>query len=118
MQELTNALVAALQAILVVVLPILATFVVQWLKAKVAAVKNGMDADLFWRLEQAALIVVKAAEQMHANETIQDKKKYALALLNDFLMTRGIKLDLNMLEALVESAVLTEFNRPDERPSE
>lgn len=111
MDKALELLTAGLQAVMLAAIPILVKYVVDWLKAKAEDVKKNMDSDLLWKLEQAASIVVKAAEQMKIAGLIEDKKDYALGALKKLLESRGIHLDVALLEAAIEAAVNSEFSK-------
>lgn len=64
-------------------------------------------------LEVAASLAVTAAEQAGLTGLIENKKQYALEIAQQYLAMRGIKLDLKLIDAAIESAVYVEINRPE-----
>ena len=99
-------------------LPVVASALAAWLIAQ---------ARLLWtraRVEQPAAVevaeylarlAVRAAEQAGAAQLIASKRDYALTLLEEWLETRGIRLDAHALAGLIEAAVYQEINRGKER---
>ena len=67
--------------------------------------------DWVWLLDEAARIAVRAAEQMELAEIISDKKQYAVATVDAFLKEKGFTVDLSLIEAAIEAAVLREFGK-------
>jgi len=61
-------------------------------------------------LEEAAVFAVMAAEQAGAAELIKDKKVYAFDIAERWLELRGIKIDLDLIDAAIEAAVYEKFN--------
>lgn len=105
-----NALLSnVLQAVLVIVLPPLVVFAAKWLRARAEqalAEASAWQPDLMALLERAAGFAVSAAEQAGAAGFVKDKKVYALDLAEKWLETKGIAVDLDMIDAAVEKAVL------------
>ena len=99
-----------LQAVLLAALPILAAAVTRWVLGEIERQKKRLDADVLRNLEWIAGIAVTAAEQVHAAGYIADKKVYAMKVAQAWLDSRGIKLNVGVVEGAVEAAVLKEFN--------
>ena len=106
-QPVLDALNSSLQSILLVVIPIVTVLVVRYIK--------GAWAKAQWPEQIVSLsrIAVQAAEQMHLAELIQEKKPYALGVLQNLLDSHQIKLNAVKLEAAIEAAVY-EANRYQE----
>lgn len=113
---MTPELTATLQTLLLWTLPPLAVALVTW------AVKSAAGAYAEWKLaqpdkagilEQAAAMVVKAAEQNGLTgklaELGQSKKEWAIEQLENVLAGYGVKLDVHALDAAIEAAVLELF---------
>ena len=64
-----------------------------------------------WVLDEAARMAVRAAEQMKLADIIGDKKQYAVATVDAFLKEKGFTVDLSLIEAAIEAAVLREFGK-------
>lgn len=96
---------------------VLATLLTTWGMLKIkqlwAEMKNDRPDLTFW-LEHFAGLAVKAAEQAGASQFIDDKKSYAIQIVERLLQERGLAIDLDLVDAAVEAAVLTEFNRQRE----
>ena len=109
-----------LTAVLIAILPPLAVAVMRWLWAEAGFLFERMktyNGTLMDMLEAAAKFAVKAAEQAHLGEQIaeqyENKKAYALDMAERWLEAQGITgVDLDLLAAAIEKAVLEEFNPP------
>ena len=102
------------ESLLNMVLPVLASLASAWLFAKVkeayAKLKEKYSDELYF-LEEIAQMAVLAAEQSGLAGAIEDKKAYALDLVENALRERGINIDVSEIEAAIEAAVMGEFNR-------
>lgn len=86
--SIVNAVIALLAAVV-------STFLVPWIKGKVEAQKLEKVAD--W-----VTIAVSAAEQIYNESGMGEKKKqYVL----DFLEDKGLTVDINSVDAMIEAAV-------------
>lgn len=95
--------------------PVLATLVATWLVAKLRvawAEFKEFQPDVAFHLEQAAEFAVYAAEQAKVGKLIEDKKVYALGVAEKYLAAKGFTVDLDLIAAAIEAAVLQEFNQP------
>lgn len=104
-----------LQAVLIVVLPPVAVFVVKFLEAKIKVLWEEAKAwspTITQLVEQAARFAVVAAEQAGAAQLIQDKKAYAIKVAGDWLLEHGVDVNLDLVSAAIEKAVL-EYFHPD-----
>jgi 16S rRNA U1498 N3-methylase RsmE len=82
-------------AIIALVAALITTFFIPWIKGKI-------DAQKLSQIERWVEIAVGAAEQIYKESGMGEKKKqYVL----DFLAKKGLKLDLDSLDALIEEAV-------------
>lgn len=90
--DLTNLF----EAIIALIVAIITTFLIPWLKTKVSAEK-------LLELQKWVTIAVQAAEMMYTDSGMGDlKKRY----VEEFLISKGFKLDYDTLNNLIESAVL------------
>lgn len=111
-----NILSTVLQAVLIVLLPPLAAGAARWLWAQAALLwarvkdYSPSTAEL---LELAAREAVLAAEQAGAGKLITDKKDYAMAIAEKYLALYGVTVDLDLVSAAIEAAVLREINSGD-----
>lgn len=111
--EWNIVLSAVVQKLLEVFLPILAVALVGLLTAKIKLaivqmrIWNPKVTDL---LEQAVTFAVTAAEQAGAAKLIEDKKTYAFDVAERWLEARGVTIDLDLIDAAIESAVYEQFN--------
>ena len=109
-QYFLDLLFKIVEGILVAVAPLVVGLVAMWIKAKIDEVKAGIEQQLNdnqrWLLETAANVAVEAAEQMKLGELIEDKKDYAMAVAQQYLASHNVNLDLEVIEAAVEAAVL------------
>ena len=97
----------------VVLLPIIAGFIVAALRALVKKWLAELEASkpsLYWVLEEAVEIAVRAAEQSEMAGFIDDKKQYAFNIVQAWLDARGWdEIDVEILEAAIEAEVLKQF---------
>lgn len=108
-----SILSGVLQAVLIAAIPPLVAAGVQWLlaKAKLALAKVAESKPgIMEMLEFAAEFAVKAAEQAQLGKLIEDKKAYAVGVAEKWLETKGLQVDLDLIEAAIEKAVLEIFN--------
>lgn len=104
-QNITDQLIQAVVTILI-------TGFIAWAipQVKLAWAKAlAKNPDLFYALEEAATLAVKAAEQAKLAGFIEDKLDYAMDTAEMFLAARGFKIDLHLLDAAIEKAVLEYF---------
>lgn len=102
------------QGLLLAFAPILASLIAAWVLAKAKeAWANIKNTEPQWAsiLEEAATVAVRAAEQSQMAGHIKAKKAYALDLTEKWLAERGITVDISLIDAAIEAAVLQEFNR-------
>lgn len=103
------------QGLLLAFAPILASLIAAWVLAKAREAWVDLKAagpDIEWILKSAADIAVRAAEQAKMAELIKDKKAYALDIAEKWLLEKGVTVDLALIDAAIEAAVLSEFNKP------
>lgn len=107
-----DALSQFLQTVLVGVLPILAAAAAAWVVGEVKKVWQESKLAQYVTPEQLqaiATMAVKAAEQLGLNQKIEDKKNYAVEVVQSYLSNVGLKVDLESVLAAVEAAVIAEF---------
>ena len=101
------------EKILITVTPIIAGMVAAWLagliKGAWANAHQIAGEEWSWALDMAASMAVQAAEQMELAGLIKDKKDYACATAQSYLDARGINVDLDLIEAAIEQAVMVHF---------
>jgi hypothetical protein len=107
-QPIIDAIVKLCAAILMACAPIVATYAVKVLKAKLAELAAKLSTEQITQLRYIASLAVRAAEQMNLSGQINNKKGYAIDLAENWLKSRGVNLDIEAIEAAVESAVMTE----------
>ena len=97
----------------VLALPIISGFVIAALRALVKKWLGELEASkpkLYWYLDEAAELAVAAAEKMNASEFIDEKKQYALEIMQSWLDAHGWdEVDIELLEAALEAEVLRQF---------
>jgi hypothetical protein len=103
-------LVGAAAAIIAVVAPVVAAYIVSLLKKKIGEVEAGIPAKQLDFAKKVAAEAVKYAEVLGANTFIADKEAEAVKYATDYLAKNGITLDVAALEGLIKSAFLTEIN--------
>lgn len=100
-----------LQALLLATLPVLAGFGARYLAAKYNLEKAKLTNEQQFMIDGAIKVAVFAAEQLGANDFIDDKKEYAMKIAEEYLDGVGIELDFYELEARIEAAVKEAFNK-------
>ena len=104
-----EVLSSVLQAVLLVALPPMAVAVYKWISAqaeKLLAEAREWNPTVMDVVCQAARFAVAAAEQAGIGELIEDKKSYALEVAQLWLKEKGIVVDLKLVDAAIEAAVL------------
>lgn len=102
------------QGLLLAFMPVLASMVAAWLFAQVKSAWLNFKEDHaanYWVIEGIASIAVKAAEQAAVAGLIAEKKDYAVEIAQQYLLERGLKINLDVIEAAIEAAVYSEFNK-------
>lgn len=83
-------------AIIALIAAAISVFLIPWIKEKIEAEK--LEQIMGW-----VTIAVEAAEQIYRESGMGEKKK---AYVLDFLAKKGITLDVDSIDAMIESAVL------------
>ena len=89
-------LTPVVNAIIALIAAAISVFLIPWIKEKIEAEK--LEQVMGW-----VTIAVEAAEQIYRESGMGAKKK---AYVLDFLAKRGITLDVDSIDAMIESAVL------------
>ena len=117
---LSKLLQNALETIITVSLPIILVHLVNWFNAQVRTQSAKLSRE---QLDTVYLIInqlVRAAEQSGLTGQLEaagaEKKAYVLALVRSELEERGIKLNLELLDAMIEAAVHDAFGKVDLDP--
>lgn len=75
---------------------LITTFLIPWIKAKV-------NAEKLAEIQKWATIAVQAAEMIYSESGLGDKKKQ---YVKSYLQSKGYTLDIDTIDALIESAVM------------
>ena len=97
-----------LQAVLEAALPILVSAAAAWVIGKVVELVRKLkdtNPELYEILKVIAERAVSAAEQIWGDQHGEEKKAYALNVVEKYLAAKGITLDLDIIDAYIESAV-------------
>lgn len=89
-----------MEAIIALVVAVIAAFVIPWLKGKI-------DADKLEQIKLWVTVAVEAAERLYNGTGRGEEKK---AYVVKFLQEKGFTLDPDSLDKLIEAAV---FNLPE-----
>lgn len=89
-------LTPVVNAIIALIAAAISVFLIPWIKEKIEAEK--LEQVIGW-----VTIAVEAAEQIYRESGMGAKKK---AYVLDFLAKKGITLDVDSIDAMIESAVL------------
>jgi hypothetical protein len=115
-QALNDFLVLVAQVLLVIALPIVIAGMVVWLRQRLGEVRSKLTQDHLSILEKAAALAVRAAEQSGISKQIAEggkaKKDYALQVLQNYLNSHGINVDLSMIDSAIEAEVHKQFTVP------
>lgn len=112
--EFSDVLWKFVESFVVALVPILVPLLAAWILPKVIGAWKGLKdrlGDNAWMLDDVATIAVRAAEQAKVGALAAEKKDYAIGVAQAYLKEKGIKLDLALIDAAIEAAVLQEFNR-------
>lgn len=97
-----------LQAVLEIALPILVASGAGWMIGKCIEIFKKVrdkNPELYEILVVISRKAVEAAEQIFGGGKGKEKKEYAKAVITKYLAAKGIHLDLDIIEAYIESAV-------------
>lgn len=100
--------------ILLYLAPIIASLVAAWVFAKAKAAWNEFKQQqptLVDYLEDFAEFAVLAAEQAGVGKLGEEKRKYAFDVIEKLLAAKGLVVDIDLIYAAIERAVLLEFNK-------
>ena len=101
------------QALLILAIPILIVFLFQWVRQHAAEIRSQLTAQQQQVIATAIGIAVRAAEQSCASNQLagggQAKKAYAIKVSQDYLNRLGVRVDVTVLVALIESEVQKQF---------
>jgi len=119
--EWSDLLQPILETLLDVLLPVVLSVVALWIKQLISKAKAEIEeANLSWLLVLARQLVV-AAEQAGVTGMIEDigeeKKAMVVSLLQKAADARGIKIDMEVLSAIIEAAVVAEFGLSEPEPA-
>jgi LL-H family phage holin len=123
-QILSTLLQVLIETIITVVLPVVLVRLVIWINTQIVATKSKISKEELLLIETLIKQFVRAAEQSGLTGQLKaagaEKKAFVLALLHAELEERGIKLNLEVIDAMVEAAVNDAFGRVvfDLSPSE
>ena len=110
---LSSLLQVLLETIIVIVLPILLTSLVTWINSQIKNTRAQMSKEQLFLVETLIKQFVRAAEQSGLTGQIKaagaEKKAFVLALVKAELAERGITLNLDTLDAMIEAAVNDAF---------
>jgi LL-H family phage holin len=97
-----------LQAVLEIALPILVASGAGWMIGKCIEIFKKVrdkNPELYEIMVVISRKAVEAAEQIFGGGKGEEKKEYAKAVIKKYLAAKGIHLDLDIIEAYIESAV-------------
>lgn len=117
MDQFVDFLQKFVMNVLVAVAPILAGFILFWVKTQVDIAMQRLEANkpqFSEALRQAVMLAVQAAEQAGAAGIISQKKQYAFQIAQQWLDDAGWdEVNLEVLDAAIEAEVL-QFNSGDQ----
>lgn len=98
-----------LQALGLATLPVIAWFIASYLKKQGDILVISLDEKTRDNLKWIVRSVVFAAEQMYGAGNGAEKKAYAIKIVQDWSDGLGLNLDIAVIEAAIEEAVLENF---------
>lgn len=115
-EMLLTALWATLSMLLATLLSALVVEAIRYARAKAALARQELERNIDARtlavVRELARTAVKAAEQLKLAKRISDALTWALTFIQAELRRRGVPVNVDLIAAEVEAAVLDEFNRP------
>jgi LL-H family phage holin len=112
---LSSLLQVTLETIITIVLPIVLVRMVAWINAQISATRSQMDKHELELVETLIKQFVRAAEQSGLTGQVKaagaEKKAFVIALLRHELEERGIELNLETIDAMIEAAVKDAFGK-------
>jgi hypothetical protein len=113
--EFSQVLSSFIETFLIACATAFAPLAVAWIIGRVrltwASIRSEHVAEAYV-LEELAAMAVKAAEQAKVAQLIEDKKAYALSVMESWLEQRGYSINLHAISAAIEAAVYDEFTKP------
>jgi hypothetical protein len=108
--ELTSTIVkAVVEVLLTVALPFLLARLFQWLAQELKVVRSKLSIEQLALLSAIASMAVTAAQQSGLAGLIENigtvKKQYAIQIVQSYLDSKGIDMDVSVIEAAIEAAV-------------
>jgi LL-H family phage holin len=114
-QILSSILQVLIETIITVVVPVVLVRVVSWINAQIKATKSQIDQNELALIETLIKQFVRAAEQSGLSGQLKaagaEKKAFVLALLHAELEQRGITINLEVIDAMIEAAVNDAFGK-------
>ncbi len=109
MVDVSHLLQLALEIIITVLLPIVLKVLIEFLNAKIREVKANKDLVAFQTAVHIVRQLVQAAEMNGLSGALEnlgkEKKKWVIDMAEAELSRRGINIDLDVLDALIEAQV-------------
>ncbi|MBN1428618.1 MAG: hypothetical protein JXB07_09535 [Anaerolineae bacterium] len=102
------------QALLVIALPIVIAAGIQHLRVMTKQLRSQMNREQQEIVERAVSMAVQLAERAGLIEKLIESEKFqrAIALAEEFLVERGVKLDLKKLTTLIEVELQKQLSNP------
>ena len=123
-QPLVDAFWNTVQSLMFLAVPAFAVFAVGKLTQLGIELWREFKNDhpsIAWQIEQAADTAVKAAEQQGLTGQLlkfaMSKKEYALKIATEILKANGVKIDLLLIDAMIEAKVLDNFPKKPAAPA-
>ena len=98
-----------LQALVLAILPVVAGYVALYLKKKTDEVYVSLSNETRYALGLVVKTAVFAAEQIYGSGEGDKKKAYAIEVVQKWVNGSGLNIDISLIEAAIEEAVLENF---------
>jgi len=115
--DFAQAISPALQTLLEAVFALLAMQASAWLHKQYQNQRANLDQQQQWIVDFVVAQGVRAAEQLYREGGGKEKKAYAYSVIERELASRGLKLDIDILDAKIEAAVFSQFSHPPSQPA-
>ncbi len=114
MDSLQDFLSVAIQALIVLAIPILVGALVPWIVQRYREARQRFGAEQLRMIENGFSIAVRAAEQAGLSGQIaavgREKKAYALAMMQGYVDRLGIKINVDEVSEILEAEVHRQFH--------
>ena len=110
--DFAEAISPALQTLLEALFALLAAQASAWMYKQYQVQRARLTSEQQYIVDFVVSQAIRAAEQMYKDKRGDEKKAYAIAIVEKELSARGLIIDIDPLEAKIEAAVFSHFAKP------